>query len=116
MNLDAGRVQRDGLNADAHDLSSLQLLKHAIEHARLGPAVHARVDRVPVAEPFGQTAPLAAVLGDVQDGVDHLQVTQADVAALHRQAVINLGELLGRDFHARSLPASTSQHNSVNTP
>jgi hypothetical protein len=30
--------------------------------------------------------------------------------------VINLGELLGRDFHARSLPASTSQHNSVNTP
>jgi len=91
-------------------LGPLKLLKHAIEHARLGPAVHAGIDRVPVAEPLGQSAPLAAVLGDVQDGVDYLQVAEADVAALHWQTVLNLGELLGRDLHARSLPAITSEH------
>jgi len=101
MNLDARGVQRDRFDLDAHDLRLLQLLEHPVEHAGLRPAVHARVDRVPVAEALGQSSPLAAVLGHVQDCVDHLHVAQADVASLRRQAVLDLGELFGRDLHAR---------------
>ena len=74
MHLDARAVQRHGFDLDAHDLGLLQLLEHAIEHAGLGPTVHACVDRVPVAEPLGQATPLAAVLGHVEDGVQDLQV------------------------------------------
>ena len=69
MNLDHGAVQRDRLDLDAHDLRLLQLLEHTIEHAAFGPAVHARVDRVPVAKARGQAAPFAALLGHIQDGV-----------------------------------------------
>jgi hypothetical protein len=72
MDLDDGAVQRHGFDPDAHDLGPLQLLEHTVEYAALGPAVHARVDGVPVAEPLGQAAPLATVLRDVQDGVQHL--------------------------------------------
>lgn len=104
MNLDTRGVQRDGLDLDSHDLCTLQFLEHAIENASLGPAVHARVDRVPVAEALGQPAPLAAMLGHVQDRVDHLQVVQADVATLLGQAVLDGSELLGRDFHAPKCP------------
>jgi len=104
MNLDARGVQRDGFDLDAHDLRALQLLEHAIEHAGLGPAVHARVDRVPIAKPLGQPAPLAAMLGHIEDRVDHLQVAQADVAALRRQAMFDGGKLLGRDLHTREFP------------
>src|ERR1700733_4241600 len=98
MHLDAGAVQRDGLDPDANDLSTLQLLEHPVEYASLGPAVHARVDGVPIAEPLWQSAPLAAVLGDVQDGIQHTQIRQADVASLQWQAVLYLGELGWRDL------------------
>ncbi len=69
-----------------------------VEHPVPGPAVHPGVDGVPVADPGRQPPPLAAMLGDVQDGVEHLQVRQADVAALHRQGgrnafVLSLGDL-----------------------
>lgn len=100
VHLDAGAFQRHGFDLDSHDLGLLQLLEHAIQHPGLGPAVHARVDGVPVAEALGQAAPFAAVLGDVQDGVQHLQVAQADVAALRRQAVFDLRELGCCNLHA----------------
>jgi len=101
MNLDAGAVNAHRLDADAHHLRALQLLEHAIQDASFGPAVHARVDRVPVAESLGQASPLAAVLGDVKDRIDHLQVGHAHVAALRGQAMFDLGKLLERDFHAQ---------------
>jgi hypothetical protein len=31
---------------------------------------------VPVAEPLGQTAPFATLLGDVHDGVEHVQIVE----------------------------------------
>jgi hypothetical protein len=83
-----------------HDLGLLQLLEHPVEHAALGPAVHARVDGVPVAKALGQAAPLATEFGNVQDGVQHTQIGQADVAALCRQAVLDLRELGLRDLPA----------------
>lgn len=100
MHLDAGAVQRHRLDLDLHHLRLLQLLKRAVKHAGLGPAAHSGVDRVPVAEALWQTAPFATVLGHVQDGIEHLEIGQADVAALRRQAVFNLGELSWRDLHS----------------
>jgi hypothetical protein len=104
MNLDARGVQRYCFYFDSNDLRALQLLEHTIEDTGLGPAVHARVDRVPIPEPLGQSAPFAAMLSYIEDRIDHLQGAQADVPALLGQAVLDCGELLGRDLHARECP------------
>jgi hypothetical protein len=47
---------------------------------------------VPVANARRQTAPLAAVLCDVQDRVERVQVGEIDVAALGWQVVLDLLE------------------------
>jgi hypothetical protein len=73
----------------------LQFLKHPVQHTRLGPATQARVDGVPVTKPLGQSAPPAAVFGDIQDSIDYLQVAQTDIAALRGQAVSDALELYG---------------------
>ena len=104
MHFDDGAVQANRLDLDAHDLSMLQLLEYAIEHPILGPAIHARVDGVPIAESLGQSAPLATVLGHVQDRIDYAQIRMADVAALLGQAVLDLAVLRFGDFHRRSMP------------
>src|SRR4051812_23815031 len=100
MHLDARRVERDCLDADANNLRLLQFLEQSIEYASLGPTIHSGIDRVPIAKTLRQSAPLAAVFGHEQDGVDHLQVAQADIASLPGQTVFDLGELLGGDLHA----------------
>ena len=115
MDLDARGVERDRFDLDAHDLRSLQLLEHAIKYTGLGPAVHARVDGVPVAKPLGQSAPLAAMLGHIEDRIDHLQVAQADVATLPGQTVLNRGELLGCDLHASKYPSQSMKSQLVLT-
>ena len=99
MHLDDRAVEADRLDLDADELLMLHFLEQAIEYARLGPAVHARINRVPVAESLRQTAPLAAVLRDVQDRVDDLEVAERDVAALYRQKRLDPTELLCADFH-----------------
>lgn len=111
MHLDTRGVQRHHLDLHAHQLLALQFLEHLVQHTCLGPAAHARVDRVPVAEPIGQPTPLAAVFGHIQHGVDHLQIAQADVAPLHGQAVFDAFELLGCDLHACSFTSDQSQRN-----
>jgi hypothetical protein len=77
-----------------------------VEHPSLGPTMHAGVDRVPVAEPLGHAAPLAAVLGHVQHGIDRLQVNHADIAALSRWTVLDKRELLDRDPHADAVSST----------
>ena len=103
MHLDCGTVQSHGFDLDADDLILLQLREHPIQHAALGPAIHAGVDGVPVAEPLGQAAPFAALLGDVQDGIQNPQVGQAHVAALSRKTVLDQAVLRVGDFHPRSI-------------
>lgn len=85
MNLDTGAVQGDNFELDPDYPLSLQLFEDSVEHSALGPSAHPGVDGVPVAEVFGQSAPLAAVFCDVEDGVEHLYVGDADIAALHRE-------------------------------
>jgi hypothetical protein len=99
MNLHDGAVQRHRLDLDTHDLGLLKLGKHAIQHAALGPSVHARVDGMPVAEALGQAAPFASVLCNVKDRIQHAQIRETYIAALQRQAVLDLGELGLCDLH-----------------
>ncbi len=82
MDFDGGGIQAHGFDADAHDLLALQLLEDLIQYAALGPAIHAGVDGMPISEAFGQSTPLAAVLGDIEQGVQQLQVVELHVAAL----------------------------------
>ena len=61
-------------------------LQDAIPHAVLGPVIQASVDGVPVAKSLRQSAPLAPLLGHVQQRLEHLQVGKADMASVARKA------------------------------
>jgi hypothetical protein len=100
MHFDAGRIQRNRLNADTHHLLALQLLEYPIKDACLAPAAHAGVNGVPVTKAFRQTTPFAAVLCHVQDGIEHITIAQPDVAALHRQRIFDLFVLLFGEFYS----------------
>ena len=110
MNLHDRTVETDGFDANPNELLLLQFLEQSIQDARLGPAIHAGIDRVPIAKAFRQASPFAAVLGDVEDRVDDLQVGDADVASLHRKKWLDSSKLRGIDLHAASIS------NSVNRP
>ena len=84
MNLDQGAVQRYRLDPDANNLRLLQLLKHPIQHTAFAPAVHTSVDGVPITEALGQAAPLAAMLGHIQNGIQYAQIAETDIAPLKR--------------------------------
>lgn len=53
VNLDACGVERNRFALDVHNLCALQLFEHASQDAYLGPTVHARGNRVQVAEALG---------------------------------------------------------------
>src|ERR1039458_4891646 len=103
MNLDDRTVQTDRLDLDADELLALQLGKQPIEHAGLGPAVHAGIDRMPVTKSFRQRAPLAAVLGHEKDGINHVEILVRDIAALTRQVLLDSSKLFSSDFHPASI-------------
>ena len=103
MDRDDRTVQRHGFELHAEDLRLLQLGKDALQYPVFRPPVQARIDRVPVPELLGQTAPFAAVFGDVQDGIENLQVVERDVATLGRQASLDVPILSLGEFHGRSI-------------
>ena len=85
VGLDHSAVYRYRFEFDAHDLLPLEVFKHPVEHPILRPAIHPGVDGMPVAESGRQPPPLTALIGDIQDRVEYLQVRQFDVAALNGQ-------------------------------
>ncbi len=99
MNLDRSRVEREGFDLDTHDLFDLQLLEDAIQNAALGQAIHARINAVPVAKSRRKTTPFAALLGNIQNGVEHFEVLKFHVSALNRQAVLDFFVLRGGKFY-----------------
>jgi hypothetical protein len=103
MYLDHCAVQAHRFDPYTHNLSMLQFFKQAIEHATFRPAVHTCIDGVPIAEALGQPTPLTAMLGHVQDRIEHAQICVVDVTALLGQAVFDLGVLLLANFHALRL-------------
>ncbi len=109
MHLDTGAIQRDGFDFDTDDLLLLQLLESAIKYTTFCPAIHAGIDSVPVAKAFGQTAPLAAMLCNIENGVENLQVGKADIAALTRHAVLDFMILGFCDFHHRIISNSVNR-------
>jgi hypothetical protein len=50
-----------------------------------------------------QTAPFTALLSDIQNCVQHLQVVQTHVAMLHRQRILDPLILRFRDLHPQTL-------------
>ncbi len=83
--------------------ASCRLLEHAFQRAVLGPPTQPNVDRVPVSEPFWQGAPLAPVLGDVKNRVQHLQVRQRHVPTLKWKMLFDLCNLFCGKFHHSSI-------------
>ena len=104
MDFDNRTVQGHGLDLNAHDLRPLELLEHSIKDAVLGPTIHPGVNGVPTAEPLGQTTPFAALLGNIQDRVQNLQIREAYIASLPRQTVLDTLVLCFGDFHTRMIP------------
>ena len=113
MDFDDSAVHRHGFDLDAHDLSMLQAFKDPLEHAGFRPAAHAGIDGVPATKALGHGTPFAALLSNVQNRVEHLDIGDTDVAALARQAVLDEFELRFGEFHAVSI---THQSASVNRP
>ena len=113
MHLDGGRIQAHDLDADAHDLLALQLLEDLIQHPVLGPAIHASVDGMPISKAFGQSAPLAAMLGHIEQGVQQLPVVELYIAALPGKTGGNTLVLRFGDLHTSQ--SITKLEFSVNT-
>jgi hypothetical protein len=103
MDLDCRTVQCHGFDFDAHNLLLLQLGEYPIQDATLRPAIHPRVDRMPITEPLGQTAPFAALLRHIEDRVQYSEIGQTYVATLHRQTVLDQVILRFGDFHPHSI-------------
>jgi len=100
MHFDGGAVQANRLDSELDDLLLLQPRKDPVEHPRLAPAVHPRINRMPVAQPAGQTTPFATLFGHMQNRIDHLEIAQTDVAPLARKTVFDPAILGFGDFHA----------------
>jgi len=58
---------------------------------------------VPVAESLGWTAPFAPLLGNIQDGVEHMQIVERHIAAWRRQPRRDVAILGVGDFNVRSI-------------
>jgi len=99
VNFDAGRIPAHNLDADADDLLVLQLLEDAIQRAALGPAVHAGVNGMPISEALGQSAPRTTLLGDIEQGIQQLQVLQLHITALPGKTGGNTLVLRFGDLH-----------------
>ena len=103
MDRDDGTVHGHGVDLHAEDRRVVHRCTYAIQHPALRPTIHARIDGVPVAEPLGQAAPWAPLLGDVHDGVQHVQIVERHVAAWRRQIQLELAILCVGDFQVRRI-------------
>jgi hypothetical protein len=56
---------------------------------------------MPIAQMPGQTAPFAAMLNHVEQGIKELQIRHAHIAALTRQTISDALKLTLSEFHAR---------------
>ena len=76
---------RHGFELDTHDLLELQVFARPTQNPIIGPAVHSRVNVVPIAESLRQSSPFAALFGDIQNGIEHLPVLNVHTATLDRR-------------------------------
>ena len=108
MHLNRGAVQAHVLPADGQDLLLLQPGEDPVQYPRFTPAIHPRVDRMPVAKLFWQAAPFATMLHHIKQGIEQFQISHAHVATLPRQAIgdpliLTLSKLHSLHFAQNSL-------------
>ena len=101
MDLDDGAIHRYCLELDTHDLLSLQIFEHLVQHPVLRPAVHPGVDGVPIAKSCRQSSPFAGMFSDIQDGIEHLPVRKAYIAPLDREMWRDAFVLRMGEFHPK---------------
>lgn len=82
MYLDNRTIERKHLDPDTNDLGTLQFDRYAIQYPAFRPAVQPRINRMPLPKPLWQTTPLAAMLGNMENRIQQLEIRHADVAAL----------------------------------
>ena len=99
MHLDGGAVERSHLDFEVDQLLLLESLEDPRQHAILGPGPHPGVNRVPVPQRGGQLAPLRAVLGDVKDRIENLQMGISQCASGLGKTVLYLLVLSLGQFH-----------------
>lgn len=87
------------VNLDIDNVFFLKCKKYIIQNALFCPAVGAHVDTVPAAKFLGQASPFAAVLRDIKQCVEYLQVRYFHVAARDWQQVFDNLVLLRCNFH-----------------
>jgi len=85
MNFDARAVEAKAVDGHADHVVFLKRIKQPIQDARICPTAHPGVNRVPLAEPLRQGPPLAAILGNKEDGIDHRQVRNPNIPTLNWQ-------------------------------
>lgn len=105
MHFDGGAVQAHMLDPDGQDLLLLQPGKDPVQNTGLAPAVHPRIDGMPVAQTLGQATPFATMLDHIKQRIEQLQIRHAHIAPLSRQAISNSLILTLCDFHDPTLPA-----------
>jgi hypothetical protein len=76
-----GAIQTHVLDSDGQNLLLLQPSENPIQHSRFTPAIHPRVDRMPVAKLLWQASPFATMLHHIKEGIEQLQIGHAHVAA-----------------------------------
>ena len=104
MHLDAGAVEAEALRVLADRLLLPERREQPLENAAAGPAAEPGVDRGPFSEALRQGAPLAAVLQDVNDRVDEVDVGNPHVSALNRQKGADFGVLFCRGLFHDCMP------------
>ena len=99
MNLNRRTVKAHYFHVDLNDTFCLQGGKYPAKNPVLAPPVHANIDCMPISIVFRQCPPLAAVLRDIQDRIDQLEIRHADVASLRWKILRDLLILLLCDLH-----------------
>ena len=119
----AHRFRRDGpsrwycpstsLPADPNELFLPDMLENPVGNPALRPTVRPGVDGMPTPEPGRQSPPLAAMPGNVRDGIGCLQVRDAHIPPLHPHKRHNVLVLLFSRLHLE--PPSISYTNDIIT-
>ena len=99
MNLHGGTVHGDGFDFDRNQALFLKALEDLGERAVLTPPVHASINGVPISKFLWKPPPFAAVLRNVQKGIDDLKIVLSNITSLARKAVGYAFKLLLGDLH-----------------
>ena len=104
-NLHAGTGQRPCLQLDSDERFLLEVCEHPTEDPGLRPVIHLSVDGMPPPEPSRDSPPLAPLLGNLQDDIEHGQIRDAHLPRLHRQQRRNAFVLRFGQFHPCMIPS-----------